>query len=376
MSQSASALFKPCRLRGVTVPNRIVVSPMSQYSAREGVADDWHFAHLGRLALGGAGIVFTEATAVEAHGRRTHGDLGIWTDDHVPPLERIARFLHAQGARAGIQLSHCGRKGSEQRVWEGKGPLGPAEAARGEGPWPLVAPSAIPVGEGWVVPDALDEAGIAKVKHAFHAAARRAASAGFDVAEIYGGHGFLIHQFLSPLSNRRQDAYGGPLANRTRFAFEVVEAVRDAWPEERPLFFRCSATDWAEGGWTLDDTVELARGLKMRGVDAVVCSSGGMTGPVSLMTIPQHPGYQVPFAERVRKEAGIATVAVGLIREAVQAEAIVREGRADFVALARELLFNPNWPLHAARELGVDPDFALWPRQYGWWLEQREKKPG
>ena len=373
MNEPVCALFEPCRLRGRTARNRVVVSPMSQYSAKEGLANDWHFVHLGKFALGGAGIVFTEAAAVDARVRRTDGDLGIWTDGHAPPLKRIANFVQSHGALAGIQLNHCGRKGAEQRVWEGKGPLGEADAARGEGPWPLVAPSAIPFSEGWVVPEALDQEGIARVKDAFRAATHHAAEVGFDIAEIYGGHGFLIHQFLSPLSNRREDAYGGGLANRMRFALEVTEGVREAWPDDRPLFFRCSATDWAEGGWTLDDTVELARALKTRGVDALVCSSGGMTGLVSLMTIPQGSGYQVPFAERVRKESGIATVAVGLICEARQAEAIVSEGQADFVALARELLFDPNWPLHAAAELGVDPDFALWPKPYGWWLERRAK---
>ncbi len=370
-------LLEPLRLRGLTLPNRLVVAPMCQYSALDGVATDWHLVNAGKFAQGGAGTVMIEATAVEARGRITHGCLGLWDDAQVPGLARIAAFLHSQGAVAAIQLGHAGRKASMQRPWFGNGPLGPEDLERGDRPWPTVAPSAVPVDERWQVPAAMTAADLGTVRDAFVAAARRALEAGFDVVEVHGAHGYLLHSFLSPLSNRREDAWGGPLANRMRFPLEVVEAVRAAWPQDRPLFFRCSAVDDYEDGWTLDDSVALARELAARGVDVVDCSSGGIydsaTGAARRMPrTPRVPGFQVPYAARVRAEAGVATMAVGLILGPEQAEAVLRDGHADLVAIAREALFDPNWPLHAAAALGADPDFERWPVQYGWWLTRRE----
>lgn len=348
-------LFAPLTLREVTLRNRIAVSPMCQYSAEDGLANDWHLVHLGARAAGGAGLVIAEATAVEARGRISPQDLGLWDDRHVEPLARIARFVSAQGAVPGIQLAHAGRKASTRRPWEGGGPLAPRE-----GGWEVVGPSPIAFAEDYPVPVPLDEEGIRGVVRAFRDAAARALAAGFQVLEIHAAHGYLLHQFLSPLSNRRADRYGGAFENRIRLLCEVVEAVRAVWPERLPLFLRISATDWAEGGWDVEQSVELARRVRGLGVDLVDCSSGGIVPGVP---VPARPGYQVPFAERIRREAGVATGAVGLITEPEQADAILREGKADLVLLARELLRNPHWPLHAAHRLGV-PERAPWPPQY------------
>ncbi len=362
-----SRLFSPLTLRGVTLRNRAVVSPMCQYSAQDGVANDWHFAHLGQFAAGGFGLVFTEATAVLPEGRITHGDLGLWSDAHVAPIRRIVDYLHARGAAAGMQLAHAGRKASMQRPWFGNAALGPADDARGDRPWPIVGPVAKPHSDGWLVPEALTAEGIARVVAAFAAAAVRADAAGLDAIEIHGAHGYLIHSFLSPYSNTRTDAYGGDLAGRMRFALEVVRAVRAAWPADKPLFFRTSTIDGIEGGRSLDDAVALAKALKAAGVDVVDCSAGGFLES----RLDYRPGYLVPNAARVRHEAGIATQAVGFIADAAQAEAILQEGAADLIAVGREALLDPHWAGRAAVALEGDAGWALWPAQYAWWLERR-----
>ncbi|PWT70436.1 MAG: NADPH dehydrogenase NamA [Proteobacteria bacterium] len=346
-------LFSPFDLRSVTFPNRIGVSPMCQYSSVDGFATDWHLVHLGSRAVGGAGLVVLEASAVVPEGRITPSDLGIWKDEHIAKLECIASFLHSQGARAGIQLAHAGRKASMSAPWHGEHLVPPAE-----GGWTPVAPSAIPFNDKYAVPRELDQAGIDGVVSAFRAAAQRAHRAGFDVIEIHAAHGYLLHEFLSPLSNHRTDDYGGSLENRARLLLEVTEAVRETWPQELPLFVRISATDWIEGGWTVEESVEVARMLKERGVDLIDCSSGGN---LATAKIPVAPGYQVPFAARIRSEAGIATAAVGLITEPVQANEIVANGQADLVLLAREMLRDPYFAVHAAAAMS---DTASWPEQY------------
>jgi 2,4-dienoyl-CoA reductase-like NADH-dependent reductase (Old Yellow Enzyme family) len=367
-------LISPVTLRGATLRNRIVISPLCQYSAVDGMANDWHFAHLARFALGGAGAVFVEATAVHKDGRITHGDMGLWSDAHIAPLQRIADFLRAQGAVPAIQLGHAGRKASMQRPWHGNGPLDGSDRARGEDVWRIVAPSAVAMDEGWLTPVELSPAEMAELREHFRRAALRAAAAGFDIVELHGAHGYLLHSFLSPLSNRRNDAYGGGRAGRMRFPLEIAETVRAAWPKDRPMFYRTSSVDGIDGGWTLDDTVALARELKARGVDVVDCSSGGIAGSATAARIARHPGFQVPFAERVKREAGIKTMAVGLIMEPQQAEAVLQAGQADLIAIGRQALYDPNWPLHAERALGGDAaDFERWPVQAGWWLERRER---
>ncbi len=357
MSQSAG-LFSPYTLRSVTFPNRIAVSPMCEYSSEDGFANDWHLVHLGSRAVGGAGLVLTEAAAVTPEGRITPQDLGIWKDEHIPTLRRIVDFLHAQGAHAGIQLAHAGRKASMTRPWD-LGPAGDQKLSPAEGGWEnVVAPSALAFAPGYPLPIALDRAGIDSVVEAFVAAAQRALEAGFDVVEIHAAHGYLLHQFLSPLSNQRTDNFGGSFENRTRLALNVVDAVRAVWPEELPLFVRISATDWAEGGWNIDESVKLSALLRARGVDLIDVSSGGLAHGAKITT---GPGYQVPFAERIRKESAVATGAVGMITDPHQAEQIIQSGQAEIVLLARELLRDPYWPLHAAAALDVP---ATWPPQY------------
>ena len=344
----------PLKIREIALRNRIAVSPMCQYSSEDGFANDWHLVHLGSRAVGGAGLVCMEAAAIAAGGRISPSDLGIWKPEHVEFLARITRFLHSQGAAAGIQLAHAGRKGSTRRPWEGGGGLLP----EAEGGWQCVAPSAVPFRAEDPAPKALSKAEIHALADSFRDAAERALRAGFDVVEIHGAHGYLIHQFLSPLSNRRADEYGGSLDNRLRFALEVTAAVRAVWPARLPLFFRISATDWVPGGWTADDSVELARRLQALGVDLVDCSSGGNAAHA---TIPLAPGYQVPFAERIRRETGVLTGAVGMITTPQQADEIVRNGQADLVLMAREFLRDPYFPLHAASALG---EKAAPPLQY------------
>ena len=326
---------------------------MCQYSSQEGFATDWHLVHLGSRAVGGAGLVIAEASAVTSEGRITPADLGIWKDEHIEQLARIVRFLHSQGARAGIQLAHAGRKASMAPPSQGERLIRPED-----GGWTPVAPSPIPFAEKYAMPRALDETGIDAVVEAFHAAAGRALKAGFDLVEIHSAHGYLLHEFLSPLSNHRTDAYGGSFENRTRLLLRVVDTVRAAWPQEKPLFVRISATDWTEGGWSADDSVALARVLKEHGVDLVDCSSGGN---VPGARIPLEPGYQVQFAARIRREAGIATAAVGLITTPSQAAAIIAGGEADLILLAREMLRDPYFAVHAAAALS---EAAAWPEQY------------
>jgi len=349
-------LFTPLKLRDVEARNRIGVSPMVQNSSSDGFACDWHLVHYGAFATGGAGLVLTEATAVLPEGRISPQDLGIWSDDHVAMLSRITGFVAEQGAVPGIQLAHAGRKASTRRSWE-EGPVALSEA---EGGWPgdVWAPSALRFSEAHTIPLALDVQGIGRVVRAFRGAAERALAAGFRIVEIHAAHGYLLHEFLSPLSNRRDDAYGGSFENRCRMVLQVVDAVRERWPERLPLCVRISATDWAEGGWSVDESVELAKALRAHGVDLVDASSGGL---VPHQKVRMEPGYQVPFAARIRREAAVATAAVGLITEPVHADAIVRDGDADIVLLAREMLRRPRWALAAAHALGME---GPWPPQY------------
>ena len=338
-------LFSPIQVRGLRLANRIVVSPMCQYSCEDGFANDWHLVHLGSRALGGAGLIFCEATAVEARGRISPYDLGLWKDEHIGPLARIVRFLKQHGSSTGIQLAHAGRKASTEVPWRGHRAVSPEE-----GGWEPVAPSAVAFDNATLMPCELSVAEIHKITQAFVESTKRSLEAGFDVIELHGAHGYLIHEFLSPLSNKRTDEYGGPFKNRIRFALEVVEAVRKTMPENMPLFLRISATDWVEGGWDIEESVELARVVRPLGVDLIDCSSGG-SSPEAV--IPLRRGYQVPFSERVRKEAGILTGAVGLITDPHQADDILCNGQADLVFLAREFLREPFWPIKAAHALGT-----------------------
>ena len=336
-------LFTPLQLRGVTVRNRVAVSPMCQYSSAGGQATDWHLVHLGSRAVGGAGAVLTEAAGVLPEGRISPDDLGIWDDRHIEGLARMFRFIESQGAAPGMQLAHAGRKASTYAPAKGEGPI-PTHA----GGWQPVAPSAIPFSEKDPVPRALDDQGIRDVIRAFAEASRRLLETGGKIAELHAAHGYLLHQFLSPLSNHRTDVYGGSFDNRTRLLREVVQAVRKIWPDNLPLFVRISATDWVEGGWDIEQSVELARQLKPLGVDLMDCSSGAL---VPHAKIPVGPGFQVPFAERIRREADIQTAAVGMITDSAQADQIIRNRQADLVLLGREFLRNPYWPLLTARNL-------------------------
>jgi 2,4-dienoyl-CoA reductase-like NADH-dependent reductase (Old Yellow Enzyme family) len=356
-------LFSPLTIRGVTFRNRVVMSPMCQYYATEGHADDWHLVHLGSRAVGGTGLVVVEATAVTRDGRISPGDMGIWDDTHTEPLARIARFVQSQGAVAGIQLAHAGRKASRDVPWKGGAALKTPEA----GGWTVVGPSPIPFSEGDPVPVALDEAGIDAIADAFEAAAIRALDAGFRLIEIHSAHGYLLHEFLSPLSNHREDRWGGSLENRMRLVLRVAETIRKRMPDELPLFVRISATDWAEGGWDVDQSVVLAGRLKALGVDLIDVSSGAL---VPRAQIPVGKGFQVPFARRIRCEAGILTGAVGMITESQQANEIITGGDADLVFLAREMLRQPYWTIRAQQDLGVEP---TWPIPYGYAVRRSAK---
>jgi 2,4-dienoyl-CoA reductase-like NADH-dependent reductase (Old Yellow Enzyme family) len=347
------SLFDPFTTRGLALPHRIVVSPMCEYSSVDGFATDWHLVHLGSRAVGGAALVITEATAVTAEGRISPNDLGIYKDAHVEMLQRIIRFIHSQGTAAGMQLAHAGRKGSTARPWEGHSAVPPAE-----GGWIPVGPGNEPFSDTYPVPRALETEEIARIVDAFRDAAVRARDAGFDMLELHGAHGYLIHEFLSPITNKRTDRYGGSFENRIRFCVEVTDAVREVWPEHSPLWLRISATDWVPGGWNLDEAVELSRRVREHGVDLIDCSSGGLA---LHQQIRLGPGYQVPFAERIRREAHIGTGAVGLITTPQQADEIIRQEKADCVLLAREMLRDPYFPLHAAQQLGVK---LPWPPQY------------
>lgn len=352
---SNSALFSPARLNGLDLPNRIVVSPMCQYSAEDGSASDWHMMHLGMLSNSGAGLLIIEATGVEPAGRITPGCLGLYSDENEQALKRVVDACRKYGsAKIGIQLGHAGRKASTNPPWQGTPPGGPLK----EGAWQTKAPSAIPFNEGWHVPKALTSQEIEELIEAFAAAARRADRIGLDLIELHGAHGYLINEFLSPLTNRREDEWGGSLENRMRFPLEVFKAVRAVWPQPKPLGIRISAVEWVDGGWTIEDSIELAKRLKDLGCDYIDVSSGGNNPNAR---IPIGPGYQVPFAEQIKKAVGIPVMTVGMITEAQQAESIIAEGKADFVAIARAFLDNPHWAWHAAYKLGAEP---MLPNQY------------
>jgi 2,4-dienoyl-CoA reductase-like NADH-dependent reductase (Old Yellow Enzyme family) len=369
-----AALFTPLRLRDVTLKNRVVISPMCTYSAEEGIANDWHATHLGQYALGGAAVIFTEAAAVEPRGRITHGDLGIWSPDHAAALKPVTSFMSRHGALPGIQIAHAGRKASMQRPWHGNGPMDAGDAARGELPWEVVAPSAEPVRDGWLMPAELSLDDIEAIQDRFAQAAGYAHDAGFQVLEIHSAHGYLAHSFLSPTSNKRNDSYGGDRAGRMRFTLETAEKVRAVWPGDKPLFVRISSVD-SDGvteGWQLDDSVALAGELKARGVDVVDCSSSGISVTATATQGKQPLGFRTAYSSQIGSAADVTTMVVGLILKAEQAEQIIGDGLADLVAIGREALFDPYWARHAAYALGADPDFADWPEQYGWWLERRE----
>ncbi len=366
-------LFRPIKMRGVTARNRIMLGPMSQYLAIDGNLTDWHLVHLGQFAIGGAGIVCSEETAVEARGRRTHHCAGMYTDQHVRGYRRITDFLKSMGAVPAIQLGHAGRRGSSRGPWQGRAPLGEKDIAAGYAPWQLVSSSAIAHAPGRPTPIALDRDEIKTVVKAWGDAAKRSADAGFDLVEIHGAHGYLINQFLSPVGNKRTDAYGGDLQGRMRFALELVEAVRAGFPADKPLAMRVSVVDGKGGHWDIDDTVTLAKELKARGVDFVDCSCGGLEGDSNLPAVPRGlPGYNVIYSEHVRREAGISTIVVGLITEAQQAETILQEGKADIIAIAREMLCDPYWPAHAAKALGLPDWLDVLPENYAFRLYPRE----
>ncbi len=367
-----SKLFEPLTLRGVTLPNRTMISPMCMYSAQEGFADDFHLVHLGRFALGGFGLVMVESAAVENRGRITYGDVGIWSDDHIAPLKKVAGFLKANGSVPAIQLGHSGWKGSMQRPWEGDGKLTDEQFAKGETPWDIVGVGAEPFIDGWLNPHQLTPEELLQVTESYRAATRRAFEAGFEVVEMHAAHGYLLSSFLSPLSNKRKDEYGGDRQRRFRFPLEVAKTIRDEWPAHLPMFVRVSAVDYVPGGVEIEDTVEFAKQIKELGVDLVDCSSAGVS-PHGRP--PRAFGFQVPFADRVKHEAGLPTAAVGLITKPEQAEHILAEGKADLIAIAREALINPNWALSARAALSPtqNADFDEWPTQYKVWLVNRQR---
>lgn len=370
-------LFTPLALRSLKLRNRVVISPMCQHAAEDGCATDWHLVHLGKFALGGAGLILTESTAVSPHGRIGVCDLGLWSDHQIAPLRRVVDFAHAQGAPIGIQLAHAGRKAGSRALWEGGTAFSMQDLlSERAGPWRRLGPSPIAAGPEWSVPDVLDEAGIMAIVEQFAAATRRAVVAGFDAVELHFGHGYLVASFLSPISNHRQDRYGGDLAGRMRLACEIAARVRSEWPEERPLFCRISAVDGAEGGWSLDDSIVLARALALAGVDVVDVSSGGLTEETRRAAVPRGLGFQVPFAETIRREAGVVTQAVGMIVDGNQAEQVLRKGAADLVAIGREALKDPYWAHRAAEELGLPLDYAAWPIRHGAWLAKRDRHMG
>jgi 2,4-dienoyl-CoA reductase-like NADH-dependent reductase (Old Yellow Enzyme family) len=368
MTAKTPLLFTPLRIRDLTLKNRVVTAPMHQYSGIKGFPTDWHVMNAGRFAAGGAGLFFVESTKVERRGCGTVGDLGLWDDAFVPHFRRIVDFTHACGAAVGIQLGHSGRKARIARPWEGGKPLEPRAGIDDWDAWELVAPSALPADANSPVPRALTKSEIRAIAEAWGSATARAQAAGFDIVEIHGAHGFLIHEFLNPQANQRTDEYGGSLGNRMRFAIEVTECVRANWPREKPLFIRLSVDDGA--GWDPASSVALAKVLKTKGVDAIDCSGGGIL-PGAVPGAPVGYGYQVPYAEKLKREAGILTMAVGLIVRAEQAEDILERGQADLVALAREMLYNPNWAMDAAQKLGVDPEFKTVPPPMAYWLERR-----
>jgi 2,4-dienoyl-CoA reductase-like NADH-dependent reductase (Old Yellow Enzyme family) len=368
---SASLLFQPLRLRGLVLNNRIVISPMCQHAAESGRATPWHMVHLGKFALGGAGLILTESTAVDPRGRIGAADLGLWDDSQIEPLKGVVDFVHSNGSAIGVQLAHAGRKSGSQPLWEGGAALSEQRLSSDPQPWQRLGPSALPAGPGWSAPLALDAAGIADVVQAFVDATLRAEQSGFDVVELHFGHGYLVASFLSPNSNQRNDEWGGSLKGRMRLALEIARKVRAAWPEGKPLFCRLSAVDGSVDGWSLEDSIVLSRELARCGVDVIDCSSGGLTEETRALPVPRGLGFQVPFSERIRREAEIKTQAVGMIVDARQAEAVLAAGKADLIALGREALFDPYWPHHAAITLGVDPGYQRWPVRHGVWLAKR-----
>jgi 2,4-dienoyl-CoA reductase-like NADH-dependent reductase (Old Yellow Enzyme family) len=370
-TETLPLLFTPITMRSVTARNRIVASPMCQYQSEDGAPNDWQLAHLGRLAIGGCGIVFGEETGVEARGRKTYTCAGIYDDKHIAAYRRLNDLVRANGAVPAIQLGHAGRKASCHDAVKDWAPLRPEDAADGFEPWTAIGPSALPQTPNHPIPRAMSETDIADVVQAFADAAVRAEKAGYEILEIHGAHGYLIHQFLSPLTNKRNDGYGGNRENRMRFSLEVTRAVRAAWPEDKPLFYRLSAVDGQGGMWNIEDSIALSSALKDCGVDIVDCSSGGIVGSASMSTVPRLPGFQVPFAERIKKEAGIATMAVGLITEGEQAERILQNGQADLIAIARELMWYADWPAHMALKMGIR-DHRYMPEGYAHRLQLRD----
>ena len=374
---AAPLLFTPLQLRGLTLKNRVMLSPMAIYGAKDGFTSDLHLVHYGRFALGGVGLIFVENTAVTDEGRITHGCPGLWRDEQAENLKRITAFAHECGAAVGIQLSHCGRKGSSQRPWHGGMPLGEADlAAREELSWPIRASSSEPFDSGWPSPKELTVAEIDELVEDYRRATVRARDAGFDVVEMHCAHGYLLHSFLSPLANTRTDDYGGSLENRMRLPLRIAAAMRAEWPEDRPIFTRISSVDGINVGWSIDDSVAFARELKAVGVDVIDCSSGGMKLPRGQSLVSRTRGFQVPFAGRVRREVEIPTVAVGLIRDAEYAESVLAEGDSALIAIGREALFNPNWAVGAALELKGGSGWEDWQERYGWWLERRSIQQG
>lgn len=368
-----SRLFERVKVRDVEIRNRTVVSPMCMYSAIDGKLTDFHIAHLGRFAMGGAGLIFVEATGVSPEGRITHGDSGLWNDEQKEPLKRVVALLKSLGATPGIQLAHAGRKASCHRPWEGDGPILESDKNPGEEPWQTFSSSAIPWGENWHTPKEMDEKDMEKVRNDFLAAAKRANDCGFDVLEMHNAHGYLLQSYLSPIANQRKDQYGGSLENRMRFPLSVAKVLREFWPKEKPMFVRISSVDGIDGGFTIEEAVEYAKELKKLGVDVIDCSSGGQPGKMNLRSAL---GYQVPFAREIKHGADIQTMAVGFIVEAHQANKIVEDGSADFVALAREALNEPQWFFHAEQELGQASEenpYKEWPVQSAFWLEKRKK---
>ncbi|MES2535548.1 MAG: NADH:flavin oxidoreductase/NADH oxidase [Pseudomonadota bacterium] len=371
MSAPTPRLFQPLKIRDLTLKNRVVISPMCQHAADNGLASNWHLVHLGKFALGGAGLIFVESTAVEAGARIGIRDVGLWSDDQVDPFKNIVDFVHENGAAIGVQLAHAGRKAGCHALWDGGAAYTPEQLAASGQPWRRVGPSALAAGPAWSVPQALSGADIAEITSYFVAAARRAERAGFDVIELHFGHGYLVASFLSPVSNRRDDAYGGDRAGRMRLALEIATAVRAAWPAAKPLFVRISAVDGVEDGWNIDDSVVLALELGKVGVDVIDCSSGGLTEDTRSLPLPRGLGFQVPFSARIREETGVLTQAVGVIVNGPQAESILERGQADLIAIGREALADPYWAHHAATALGCGVNFSNWPQRHGTWLEKR-----
>lgn len=368
----STALFQPLRVRSLVLKNRIVISPMMQHAAPGGFANHWHLVHLGKFALGGAGLIFTESTAVSPVGRIGKDDAGLWLDEHVAPWREVVNFVHQSGAAIGIQLGHAGRKAGSEPLWEGGEALSVEQMMTADPRWSRIGPSAVAAGEGWSVPHVMTDDDIAQVVDEFASAARRADQAGFDVVELHFGHGYLVTSFLSPISNHRTDGYGGNREGRMRFALEIAAAVRTAWPSEKPLWCRLSVVDGAVGGWGEDDTVALVRLLRDVGIDVIDCSSGGLTEQTKALPVPRGLGFQVPFAKKVKAETGVTTQAVGMIVDAHQAEEIVVSGSADLIAIGREALLDPYWPLHAQWALEKDPHFSSWHFRYKVWLEKRQ----